>query len=73
MPLLDLLNWFPSCQIPIERLLEFLPRLKPRAYSLCDLQHISFAFSKVDIAPKQNYRKRPLTGVCTSWIAKYFI
>lgn len=33
--ILDLLNSFPSCKLPVERLLEQLPRLLARPYSIC--------------------------------------
>ncbi|KAJ8311185.1 hypothetical protein KUTeg_011262 [Tegillarca granosa] len=33
--LLDLLLTFPSCNPPVERILEHLPRLQPRPYSVC--------------------------------------
>ncbi|KAF7235050.1 hypothetical protein EG68_11499 [Paragonimus skrjabini miyazakii] len=59
--LFDLLCSFPACRIPLSRLLEILPRLQPRAYTLTsldqqsyvadngrDVQTLCFLFTRVD-------------------------
>ncbi|KAA3671529.1 methionine synthase reductase [Paragonimus westermani] len=59
--LFDLLCSFPACRIPLSRLLEILPRLQPRAYTLIsldqelcvtdsgrDVQALCFLFTRVD-------------------------
>ncbi|KAJ1670832.1 hypothetical protein GGF38_001242 [Coemansia sp. RSA 25] len=74
---LDLLRAFPSCRPPAARLLELLPPLAPRAYSLCCAPGAGagagaaawrFAFSVVDYCvdvPGAALRRR---GVCTPWL-----
>nr|CAH8829214.1 unnamed protein product [Trichobilharzia regenti] len=55
--LLDILYMFPACRPPFIRLLEILPRLQPRAYTLINLydesslsveQDLTFIFTRVD-------------------------
>ncbi|XP_052807093.1 methionine synthase reductase-like isoform X2 [Mya arenaria] len=69
---LDILNHFPSCTPPIEALIEHLPRLQPRPYSVCTSQRtthssLQFVFNIVEISAKQGrtYQRR---GVCTGWL-----
>ncbi|XP_019632144.1 PREDICTED: methionine synthase reductase-like [Branchiostoma belcheri] len=70
--LLDVLTAFPSCCPPFERLLEMLPRLQPRPYSVSSspLVHpdrLHFVFNIVHI-PSGNGRATACTGVCTGWL-----
>ena len=70
--LLDLLVDYPSCKPPIEDLLEFLPALAPREYSVSSAQEvhtdeIHFAFSVVEY---ETPLKRIRRGVATSWLSK---
>ena len=70
--LLDLLNAFPSCQPPFERLLELLPRLKARPYSVSSspLQnptHLHFVFNIVEMPAVESIREQQ-QGVCTGWL-----
>lgn len=70
---LDLLIIFQSCKPPITTLLEHLPRLQPRAYSiisspLVDSKYISFVFNVVEI-PKENTVTFARKGICTGWLA----
>ncbi|GLV31629.1 uncharacterized protein CBL_07390 [Carabus blaptoides fortunei] len=63
--LLALLHKFPSCLPPFSLLLEHLPRLQPRPYSVasspCSNSEIRFVFSLTELP--NLYR-----GVCTSWL-----
>lgn len=63
--LLELLNKFPSCMPPFSLLLEHLPRLQPRPYSIANWssfnRDIRFIFSVTELP--NSYR-----GVCTSWL-----
>ncbi|XP_071544761.1 methionine synthase reductase-like [Panulirus ornatus] len=73
---LDLLIIFQSCKPPVTTLLEHLPRLQPRAYSiisspLVDSKNISFAFNVVDI-PKENTVTFARKGICTGWLASVY-
>lgn len=62
--LLGILETFPSCQPPIERILEHIPNLKPRPYSLVssplsNKNEIHFAVSVLNEGTK---------GVCSRWL-----
>ncbi|KAF2899391.1 hypothetical protein ILUMI_06786 [Ignelater luminosus] len=62
--LLDQLSSFPSCQPPVERLLENLPPLQPRPYSiscspLLKELHITFSVITTEWGAK---------GVCSGWL-----
>ncbi|XP_069956956.1 methionine synthase reductase-like [Cherax quadricarinatus] len=72
LTLLDLLIIFGSCKPPVTTLLEHLPRLQPRAYSiisspLVDSENISFVFNVVEI-PKENTVTYARKGICTGWL-----
>ncbi|XP_068730808.1 methionine synthase reductase-like [Montipora capricornis] len=72
LSLLDLLNAFPSCQLPFERLLELLPRLKARPYSVSSspLENptgLHFVFNIVEITGIEDIKKQR-QGVCTGWL-----
>ncbi|XP_060079890.1 methionine synthase reductase-like isoform X2 [Ylistrum balloti] len=68
----DLLLTFTSCNPPVERLLEHLPRLQPRPYSVCSSPVaepgvIEVAFNIVEI-PSGDGRMFDRTGVCTGML-----
>ncbi|XP_077996857.1 methionine synthase reductase-like [Glandiceps talaboti] len=70
----DILAAFLSCCPPIERLLEMLPRLQARPYSvssspLSDAEKLEFAFNVIEI-PHGNGRHGDRQGVCTGWMNK---
>lgn len=71
--LLDILLALPSCQPPLERILEHLPRLQPRPYSAASVlgedKTVDFVFNVVEI-PQDDGTARmfPRTGLCTGWI-----
>ncbi|KAL3837612.1 hypothetical protein ACJMK2_022958 [Sinanodonta woodiana] len=70
--ILDILNTFPSCNPPIETLIEHLPRLSPRPYSassssLLTPKELEFVFNVMDI-PQQDGRTYFRKGVCTGWL-----
>lgn len=62
--LLDMLELLPSCNPPMERLLEHLPPLHPRFYSIASSplreEELRFAFSLVDCGK--------VKGVCTGYL-----
>ncbi|KAJ2743058.1 hypothetical protein GGI20_004024 [Coemansia sp. BCRC 34301] len=73
---LDLLCAFPSCCLPIERLLELLPPLAPRAYSICNAPNTDtatwrFAFNVIEYcieaAAGHSLQRQ---GVCTPWLER---
>ncbi|KAK7092257.1 methionine synthase reductase-like [Littorina saxatilis] len=70
--LLDVLYTFPSCQPPVERILEHLPRLQPRPYSASSCEdwrpgHIDVAFNVLEI-PTSQCRLYCRRGLCTGWL-----
>ncbi|XP_049850740.1 methionine synthase reductase-like [Schistocerca gregaria] len=68
---LDVLEEFTSCEPDISHLLDCLPPLMPRYFSMTDYSEanseFSFVFSVVDFAIP-NTEKR-FQGVCTNWLA----
>ena len=74
LSLLDLLNAFPSCRPPFERLLELVPRLKARPYSVSSSplenpSHLHFVFNIVEFPAIKGVRPKR-QGVCTGWLAE---
>ncbi|KAK3579904.1 hypothetical protein CHS0354_031423 [Potamilus streckersoni] len=70
--ILDILYTFPSCNPPVETLIEHLPRLSPRPYSassspLLTPKELEFVFNVMDI-PQSNGRTYFRKGVCTGWL-----
>lgn len=70
--LLEMLKAFPSCCPPFERLLEHLPQLSPRPYSvssspLFDPHKLTFVFNIVEFPPYSDIRENR-KGVCTGWL-----
>ncbi|KAK4881281.1 hypothetical protein RN001_004600 [Aquatica leii] len=62
--LLLLLNAFPSCQPPVERILENLGPLQPRPYSISSsplAKELRVTFSVIE------------SGVCTGWLEKLIV
>ena len=74
LSLLDLLTAFPSCRPPFERLLELVPRLKARPYSVSSSplespNHLHFVFNIVEFPAIKGLRPER-QGVCTGWLAE---
>ncbi|CAF1398824.1 unnamed protein product [Adineta steineri] len=74
LSILDILNHFPSCKPDIAILIEFLPALMPRFYSICsspldDTRRITFVYSVLKFEPL-NGRTYERFGVCTNWLNK---
>nr|XP_060630046.1 methionine synthase reductase [Anolis sagrei ordinatus] len=69
--LLDLLHAFPSCQPPLSLLIEHLPKLQARPYSVASSNlfqpgKITFLFNIVEFASHVGQLRR---GICTGWLA----
>ncbi|KAL4228706.1 hypothetical protein ACF0H5_011749 [Mactra antiquata] len=76
LSILDILNNFTSCKPNVECLIEHLPRLQSRPYSVCTSPLISpgrlqFVFNVVDIT-KDCGRTYDRKGVCTGWIEQMY-
>lgn len=72
--LLDILHAFKSCTPPVERILEYVPVLKPRFYSvasspLVDSSLFSIVFSVVHINEGSG-RCQARKGICTGWLSE---
>ncbi|KND01446.1 uncharacterized protein SPPG_03250 [Spizellomyces punctatus DAOM BR117] len=70
--LLDILHTFPNCQPPLARLLETLPHLQPRYYSVATSRlvkedSVTFAFNTVEYRTPAPYNK-PISGLCSTWL-----
>jgi len=65
----DILYNFPSCHPRFETLLQHLPPLKTRSYSVgaCVSSDLVFAFSSVDF-PLEANRRSSRSGLCTSYL-----
>ncbi|KAK3714369.1 hypothetical protein QZH41_007988 [Actinostola sp. cb2023] len=72
--LLELMKAFPSCCPPFERLLEHIPQLTPRPYSVAssplrDLNKLKFVFNIIEFPPYEGLRSER-TGVCTGCLSR---
>ncbi|KAI8994647.1 hypothetical protein BDB01DRAFT_846667 [Pilobolus umbonatus] len=67
---LDILETFPSCRPPVERLLDLLPAHMPRFYSISSSPlkrqgKVRFAFNVIEYTTPKNAKRR---GVATPWL-----
>ncbi|XP_035207564.1 methionine synthase reductase-like, partial [Stegodyphus dumicola] len=72
LSLLDILLHFKSCLPPIERVLDYLPALKPRFYSIASSpldedSQFKILFNVLKIC-KEKGRMSEREGVCTGWL-----
>jgi methionine synthase reductase len=72
LSLLDILLTYPSCLPPVEVMIEHLPRLIPRAYSIASSpleskESFTIAFNVISFS-KEEGRKYSRLGVCTGWL-----
>lgn len=70
--IMDILRWYPSCKPPLDHLLQILPAIQPRYYSIScsplkypDEIHFAFTVVKYTTGPP-GYLER--VGLCTSWL-----
>jgi len=71
----DVLCAFPSCAPPLERLVELLPRLQARSYSISSSPlrskgFVHFVFNIVEMGESEDLVAKPRRGVCTGWLDK---
>ncbi|CAK9297297.1 unnamed protein product, partial [Gordionus sp. m RMFG-2023] len=71
--LLHILRAFPTCKPTLENLLENLPPLQPRAYSISNSPYeihnkITFVFTLIQI-PSDEYFPQKRFGLCTGYLA----
>ncbi|KAJ2382300.1 hypothetical protein GGI05_005699, partial [Coemansia sp. RSA 2603] len=68
--IVDLLYAFPSCRVTAARLLDLLPPLVPRAYSVCnaggDVWRVAFNVADYEVPAGEHVVRR--RGVCTPWL-----
>ncbi|TPX58123.1 hypothetical protein PhCBS80983_g03352 [Powellomyces hirtus] len=70
--LLDFLTSFPKCNPPLARLLENIPHLQPRYYSVASSRAtspstVTFAFNVVEYATPAPFAK-PVVGLCSTFL-----
>ena len=71
LTVLDLFDAFPSCQVGLEALLELLPRLKPRLYSISSssLSHPEQVQVTIGVVQVKTAEGRVRQGVCSNFLA----
>jgi sulfite reductase alpha subunit-like flavoprotein len=72
--LLDFFDTLPFCRPPLERLLDVLPPLAPRYYSICSsplLQphSVDVAFNVVKYSAEEKFER---LGICTPYLGKIY-
>uniref|UniRef100_A0A1X7VBA2 Methionine synthase reductase n=1 Tax=Amphimedon queenslandica TaxID=400682 RepID=A0A1X7VBA2_AMPQE len=72
LDLLDVLHFFPSCNPSLSRLIELLPRLQPRHYSVVSSPldyefKTRIAFNIVEL-PQRSWQRLKREGLCTGWL-----
>ncbi|XP_054724199.1 methionine synthase reductase-like isoform X2 [Uloborus diversus] len=72
--ILDILSMFKTCYPPVDRLIEHLPPLKPRFYSVASSplenpQRFKIVFNVLEFS-KSEGRAQERHGVCTGWLNK---
>jgi sulfite reductase alpha subunit-like flavoprotein len=72
--ILDLLKWYPSCNPPLNRVLQISQPMRPRYYSITcsplrypNHVHIAFTLLKYETPPPYRLERY---GCCTRWLAK---
>lgn len=68
---LEVLTDFSSVRVPLHRLLELIPRLRPRAFSIASspLAHPGEVHLCVAVVSYKTRLRRQKIGVCSSWIS----
>ncbi|CAB3404444.1 unnamed protein product [Caenorhabditis bovis] len=69
LSLADVLFAFPSIKPPVDRLIELLPRLSPRPYSMSSYnqKRARFVYSELEFTAEEGRRYRR-KGLCTDWL-----
>ncbi|OQR93667.1 NADPH-dependent diflavin oxidoreductase [Achlya hypogyna] len=67
----QVLDDFPSCHVPMEFLLEFIPRLQPRSYSIASAARVHPHTIELTVALVGYLTpyKRPKRGICSAYLA----
>jgi sulfite reductase alpha subunit-like flavoprotein len=72
--ILDMLKWYPSCQPPLNKILQVSQPMRPRYYSIAcsplrhpNHVHIAFTLVKFETPPPYRLEKH---GCCTRWLGK---
>mmetsp|Transcript_18882 Transcript_18882/g.26614 ORF Transcript_18882/g.26614 Transcript_18882/m.26614 type:complete len:622 (+) Transcript_18882:33-1898(+) len=67
---LEVLRDFPSCKMSLERILELVPKLQPRSFSIASCHQNGQIDVCVAVVKYKTRLKRTKTGVCSSWLEK---
>jgi len=69
--IIDVLEYFSSCRPPLDLLLELLPRLQARYYSISSSPKVDSARVAITaIVTRYNIGPRAINGVCTTYLAE---
>lgn len=68
--ILEVIQEFFSLKIPIEQLLEVIPLIKPRLFSICNLPKQGTLELAVAIVEYRTIIRRVRKGLCTSWLKR---
>jgi sulfite reductase alpha subunit-like flavoprotein len=68
----EVLTDFQSCKLSLERLVELVPRLRPRAFSIASasVQHPGAVHLCVAVVSYKTHYRRDKIGVCSGWLAQ---
>ncbi|KAG0675748.1 NAPDH-dependent diflavin reductase [Pichia californica] len=66
--ILEVVQEFFSLKIPVEQLLEVIPVIKPRLFSICNLPNPETVEIAVAIVEYKTIIRRIRKGLCTSWL-----
>lgn len=68
--LLEVIQEFFTLKIPVEQLLEVVPLIKPRQFSICNVPNNEFIELTIAIVEYRTIIRRIRKGLCTSWIKR---
>lgn len=68
--ILEVIQEFFSLKIPVEQLLEVIPLIKPRLFSICNLPNKDTVELTVAIVEFKTIIRRTRKGLCTGWIKR---
>lgn len=68
--ILEVIQEFFSLKIPIEQLLECIPLIKPRLFSICNMPTKEFVELTVAVVEYKTAIRRLRKGLCTTWLKR---
>lgn len=68
--ILEVVQEFFSLKIPLDQVLEIIPLIRPRQYSICNIPNSSTVELAVAIVEYSTIIRRVRKGLCTSWLKR---